>query len=173
MPTYAMCRWLLIPVMAVHNLEEWITVPHYGSVAPTLQAHVAGLFPPPPIPVLQISFLLVTLVPALIVLAAACADRSRFRDGLVCWVTSMYLVNAFIPHLLEFVMDRTYAPGLITAVLVVLPFTLVLLRQVLREQYLSGRQLVVAVAAGVVGLPLVLASTFAASSALAAALGSA
>ena len=146
-------------------------VPRYGSIAPTLQDRVAGLFAPPAFPVLQIAWLLVTLVPALVVLAAATADRSRFRDGLVCCVTSMYLANAFFPHLLEFAMDRAYAPGLVTAVIFVLPLAIVLLRQALREQYLSGRQLAAAVAAGVVGLPLVLVSTFAISSALATALG--
>ena len=51
--TFAMCRWLLIPVVAVHNLEEWIMVPRYGSIAPTLQDHVAGWFAPPPFPVLN------------------------------------------------------------------------------------------------------------------------
>ncbi len=170
-PSYAVCRWLLIAVVAVHNLEEWITVPSYGSIAPTLQQHAAGWLAPPSFPVLQIAWLLVTLVPALIVLAAATADRSRFRDGLVCCVTAMYLANAFLPHLLEFAMDRAYAPGLVTAVFVVLPFAIVLLRQALREQYLSGRQLAAAVAAGVVALPLVLVSTVAISSALAEALG--
>ena len=168
---YAMCRWLLIPVVAAHNLEEWIMVPRYGSIAPTLQDHAAALFAPPPFPVLQIAWLLVTLVPAFFVLAAARADRSRFRDGLVCWVTSMYLANAFLPHLLEFAIDRAYAPGLLTAAFVVLPFAIVLLRQALREQYLSGRQLAAAIAAGVAGLPLVLVSILTISSALAAALG--
>ena len=169
--TYDMCRWLLIPVMAVHNLEEWIMVPRYGGIAPTLQANIAGLPAPPPFPALQIAFLLVTLVPALIVLAAVRADRSRVLDGLVCGVTSMYLASAFLPHLLEFALDRAYAPGLVTAVFVVIPFAIVLLRQALREQYLSGRQLAAAVAAAVVCLPLVLVSTLAISAAIAAALG--
>lgn len=171
MPTYAQCRWLLIPVVAAHNLEEWIMVPRYGSIAPALQDQLTGFFAPPPYPVLQIAWILVTLVPALIVLVAAAADRSRFRNGLVCWVASMYLANAFLPHLLAFAMDRAYAPGLVTAVFVVLPFAIVLLRQALREEYLSGRQLAVAVAAGVVALPLVLVSTLVVSSALAAVLG--
>lgn len=170
-PPYATCRWLLIPVVAAHNLEEWIMVPRYGSIAPALQDHLAGLPAPPPFAVLQIAWLIVTLIPALIVLAAATADRSRFRDGLVCCVTSMYLANVFFPHLLAFAMDRAYSPGLVTAVLVVLPLAIMLLRQALRERYLSGRQLAVAVGAGVVALPFVLVSTFALSTALAAALG--
>jgi hypothetical protein len=100
--SYATCRWLLIPVVALHNAEEWITVPRYGSIAPTLQDHFTGLFTPPAFRVMEISWIIVTLVPALVVLAAASAGRSRVRDWLVCWVTSIYLANAFLPHLLEF-----------------------------------------------------------------------
>ncbi|MEQ1517575.1 MAG: HXXEE domain-containing protein [Usitatibacteraceae bacterium] len=170
-PTYAMCRWLLIPVVAAHNLEEWIMVPRYGSIAPALQNHAAELFATPPLLVLQTAWLLVTLVPALVVLFAARADRSPFRDGLVCLVASMYLANAFVPHLLEFAMSRAYAPGLVTASLVVLPFGIVLMRQGLREQYLSGRQLAAVVAAGFLALPVVIASSFAISSAFAAMFG--
>ncbi len=170
-PTYATCRWLLIPVVAAHNLEEWFMVPFYGSIAPALQLHLTGCLIPQPFPVLQIAWIIVTLVPALLVLAAVSADRSRIRDGLVCCVAAMYLANAFLPHLLEFAMRRAYAPGLATAVFVVAPFAVVLMRQALREQYLSGRQLAASAAAGVVGLPVVLVATLAVSSALAAMLG--
>ncbi|HWJ36201.1 MAG TPA: HXXEE domain-containing protein [Steroidobacteraceae bacterium] len=170
LPSYATCRWLLIPVVALHNAEEWITVPRYGSIAPTLQDHLTGLFTPPAFRVLEISWIFVTLVPAVVVLAAASAGRSRVRDWLVCWVTSIYLANAFLPHLLEFVIDRSYAPGVLTAMLVNLPFAIVLLRRAVREQYLSGRQLAAAVAAGVVSLPILLAAVFAVASSLAAAI---
>ena len=166
-PTYAQCRWLLIPVVAAHNLEEWVMVPSYGSIAPALQANLSGLLSPPPLRVLHIAWLLVTLAPVIVVLAAAAAGRSRFRDGLVCCVAAMYLANAIFPHLLEFAMRRAYSPGLVTAVFVVAPFTNLLLRQALREQYLSGRQLAAAVVAGVLGLPFMLGLTLAISSALA------
>jgi hypothetical protein len=78
----------------------------------------------------------------------------------------MYLANAFVPHLLEFAMTRSYAPGLVTSAVVVLPFAIMLLRQAQREAYLSGRQLAAAVVAGVVALPVVLVTTLAISFAL-------
>jgi hypothetical protein len=88
-----MCRWLLIPVVALHNAEEWITEPRYGSVSPTLQHRLAGLMAPPSFQVLQIGWLIVTFVPVLVVLSAVSAGRSRLRDWLVCWLTSIYLAN--------------------------------------------------------------------------------
>jgi len=169
-PSYAAYRWLLIPIVALHNAEEWITEPRFGSISPTLQDHLAGLLAPPPFRVLQIGWVIVTLVPALFVLAAASAGRSRVRDWSVCWVTSIYLANALLPHLLEFVMSRSYAPGVVTAVIINLPFAIVLLRRALREQYLSGRQLAAAVSAGLVGQPVVLAGVYAIASAFAAVL---
>lgn len=159
-PCFSTCRWLLIPVVALHNAEEWITEPRFGSITPTLRGHFPELFAPPSSRVLQIGWILVTLVPALIVLAAASAGRSRVRDWLVCWVTSIYMANVFLPHLLEFLMSRSYAPGVVTAAFVNLPFAIVLLRRALLEQYLSGRQLAAAVCAGVVGQPVVLAVVY-------------
>ena len=155
-PSFATCRWLLIPVVALHNAEEWITEPRFGTITPALGAHFPRLFEPPALRVLQIGWIMVTLVPALIVLSAASAGRSRVRDWLVCWVTSMYLANVFLPHLVEFVMTRSYAPGVVTAALVNLPFAVMLLRAALKEKYLSGRQLTAAVCAGFVSQPIVL-----------------
>ena len=169
-PSYATCRWLLIPVGTLHNAEEWITEPRFGSISPTLQAHLVRWLAPPPLRVLQIGWIIVTLVPALIVLAAASAGRSRVRDWLVCWVASIYLANALLPHLLEFALSRSYAPGVVTAVFVNLPFAIVLLRQALLEQYLAGPQLSAAVAAGLVSQPVVLAAVHALASWLAAVL---
>jgi hypothetical protein len=147
---------LLIPVVALHNAEEWITEPHFGTITPALRAHFPRLFEPPTFRALQIGWIVVTLVPALIVLAAASAGRSRVRDWLVCWVTSIYLANAFIPHLLEFLIARSYAPGVVTAAFVTLPFAVVLLRRALMEQYVSARQLAAAVCTGFVSQPVVL-----------------
>jgi len=166
-PSYAACRWLLIPVVALHNAEEWIAVPYYGSIAPALQAHATGVLASPPFRVLQIGWMMVTLVPALIVLSAASAHRSASWDWLVCWVASIYLANAIMPHLIEFAISRSYAPGLITAAFVNLPFTLALLRRALVERILSRRQLSVAVAAGFVALPVVLAAAYVIASAIA------
>ena len=167
-PSYATCRWLLIPVVALHNAEEWITEPLYGSINPTLQHQLAGLVAPPSFRVLQIGWLIVTLVPVVIVLSAVSAVRSRVRDWLVCWVTSMYLANAILPHLVEFAIDGSYAPGVVTAVLVNIPFGILLLRRALQEQYISGQQMAAALGVGAVSLPIVLMAVYAVASAFAA-----
>lgn len=167
-----MCRWLLIPVVVLHNAEEWIAEPRYGSISPMLQHQLDELMAPPPYRTLQIAWLIATLVPVLVVLAAVSAGRSRARDWLVCWVTSIYLANAIFPHLIELAIGRSYAPGVITAVVVNIPFGILLLRRALQEQYLSSRQMAAAVGVGVLCLPIALAAVLAAASALAVAIES-
>jgi hypothetical protein len=61
---------------------------------------------PQSLQVLEIGWLIVTFVLVLVVLSAVSAGRSRVRDWLVCWVTSIYLANAILPHLIELVIDR-------------------------------------------------------------------
>jgi hypothetical protein len=41
-PSFATCQLLLIPVVALHNAEEWVTEPHFGSITPTLRGHVVS-----------------------------------------------------------------------------------------------------------------------------------
>lgn len=167
-PSYTTCRWLLIPVVTMHNAEEWIAEPHYGSISPMLQTRVMGFVAPPPIEVLHIGWIIVTLIPALIVVSAASAGRSRMLNWLVCWVACAYLANALVPHLLEFAMSRSYAPGVVTAGFIVLPFAFVLLRRAVVERYLSAGQLVAAISAAVVSQVLVVAAIYAIASALTA-----
>lgn len=159
--SYPACRWLLIPVVALHNVEEWLAVPHYGSIAPTLQSYAGRAVTPPSFPVLEIAWVLVTLVPALIVVAAAAARRSRRWDWLVCGIAAIYLANAIVPHLLEFALSRTYAPGVLTAVFVNLPFALLLLSRAVTEGYVPRRHLLGIVTAGFLAQPVVLALVFA------------
>lgn len=137
-----------------------------------LQHRLAGLMAPPSFQVLQIGWLIVTCVPVLVVLSAVSAGRSRVRDWLVCWVTSIYLANAILPHLIEFAIDRSYAPGVVTAVLVNIPFGILLLRRALQEQYLSGQQMAAALGVGALSLPIALVAVFAVASAVAAAIES-
>jgi hypothetical protein len=149
-------RWLLIPVMAIHNLEEWATVPVYGSITPSLTAR--GVVPHLSWRVLEVGWVIVTLVPAVLVVAAARARQNRILNVLICWVASMYLANALVPHGIELVIGRTCAPGDATAFLVSLPFCSLMLRQAVRENTLTSGQVVAVAALGFVSIFPVLAA---------------
>ena len=71
-----------------------------------------------------------------------------------------------MPHAVELVVGRRYAPGAATALLLNLPFCMLLLRQAVREHYLTPRQLMVVGAAGFASLVPVLLAVFALASAI-------
>jgi hypothetical protein len=164
-------RWLLIPVMAIHNLEEWATFPAYGSISPTLATHGVVSLAEPPWRVMEVAWVIVTVLPSVLVIAAAGARHSRLLDTLVCWVASIYLANAFIPHAIDLVIGGKYAPGVATALLLNLPFCSLLLRQAAREHYLTPRQVVMVGAVGFVSIVPVLLAVFAIASAITEVLG--
>jgi hypothetical protein len=164
-------RWLLIPVMVIHNLEEWATFPAYASISPTLATHGAVSLAQPPWRVLEVAWIIVTVLPSALVIAAARARHSRLLDTLVCWVASIYLANAFMPHAIDLLIGRTYAPGVATALLLNLPFCSLMLRQAAREHYLTPRQVVTVGAAGFASLVPVLLAVFAMASAITRVLG--
>jgi hypothetical protein len=159
-------RWLLIPVMAIHNLEEWATFPAYGSISPALAAHGVQSLAEPPWRVLEVAWVMVTVLPAVLIITAARARHSRLFDTVVCWVAALYLANAFLPHAIDLVMGRKYAPGVATALLLNLPFCLLLLRQAAREKYLTPRQVVIVGAVGFVSIFPVLLAVLAIASAI-------
>ena len=153
-------RWLLIPVMAIHNLEEWATVPAYGSISPVLASRGVMRLTEPPWRVMEVGWILVTLLPAALVVAAARARHHRLLDILVCWVAALYLANVFLPHGIDLLVGRRYAPGVATAFLVNLPFCSMMLRQAARKNVVTERQLAALVAVGFVSMAPVLAAVF-------------
>lgn len=156
--SYATLRGLLIPLIALHNLEEWLTFPAYGTISPALAQHGIGPALVPPWAVLQVGWILVTVLPALLVGAAIRARRRPLLDAAVCWVAALYLANALLPHLLDLVWSRRYAPGVASAVLLNLPLCSLLLRQAASEGYLRPRQLAAVTIAGFATLmPVVVA----------------
>jgi hypothetical protein len=164
-------RLLLIPVIAVRNLEEWAAFPAYGSFSPALAAHRPVAMAEPPWHVLEVTWILVTVLPAALVIAATVTRRSRLIDSLVCRVASMYLANAFVPHALELTLGRAYAPGVVSALILNVPFCSLLLRQATVEHYLTRRQVAVVCGAGLLSIVPVLVAVLATATAITQALG--
>lgn len=76
----------------------------------------------------------------------------------------MYLANAFLPHAVDLVVGRSYAPGVAAALLLNLPFCPLMLRQAARERYLTPREVAAIGAAGFAAIaPVLLAVVWIAS----------
>ncbi len=164
-------RLLLIPVIALHNLEEWAAYPVYGSISPALAARRPVAVAEPPWHVMEVAWVLVTLLPAALIAAATLARRHRALDTLVCWVASIYLVNAFVPRALELAVGHAYAPGVVTALAMNVPFCLLLLRQTTIEGYLTPKQITLVCVVAIVSVVPVLLVVLAGANAITGALG--
>jgi hypothetical protein len=151
---YATLRWALIPVVAAHNFEEWLTFPIYGETMQVLATRAGIKFDAPPWERLQFALIVVTILPALVTVWASTGRQHWLKDFAVCSVASILLANVFIPHVPAAIAAGGYAPGLVTAVAINLPFVLLLLRAAVREQILPKRLVWRAVAVGAITLPL-------------------
>lgn len=145
-------RWLLIPVIALHNFEEWLTFPIYGGPGGRISANLGIERPEMAWPVVQMGLILVTVLPALVIGFAA-RWGTGLGDWIICTTGCIFLANVFLPHIPAAILARGYSPGLITAVAVNLPFVLLLLKAVVGEGRLTRGQTLVAVAAGTLMLP--------------------
>lgn len=59
---------------------------------------------------------------------------------LVLGMQAILLFNAFVPHILTTIRFRMYSPGVITAILIMLPFSFYLFRRAFGENILNGTQ---------------------------------
>lgn len=156
---YSVLSWLLIPAIALHNFEEWLTLARYGDVGAKLAASLGVSIMAPPAPVITSSLLLVTIVPAILVVAGSVGTPSRLKTRLVCFVASIYLANVFLPHAPVALLVRGYAPGVATALMINLPLCVLLLRQAKRERNLSAREVGVVIGLATFSLPIFIAAT--------------
>ena len=134
-------RWALIPIVAAHNFEEWLTFPIYGG-------------PDAPWPVVQLALLLVTIVPVLVVVWAASGRETQNKHLAVLWVAGIFAANAFLPHVPAAFIARGYSPGLITAIAINLPFAFFLYRAALREGMATARSAALTLVLSALTIPI-------------------
>jgi hypothetical protein len=138
----------LIPAVAAHNFEEWLTFPSFRPGGGAALERLGLSLQAEPWAVTQLALVMVTAIPALIVIFAAFGRQSRTKDFLVCVVAGIFFANVFLPHIPSAIAAQGYTPGLITATLINLPLCLALWRSAVAEGILSLRQVV---GAGVLG----------------------
>ena len=130
--------WLLPLVLVLHNLEEGVFFPRYA-------ARVLGMLPTElgnwvgPLSSRQMAAALVfaTIIPLGFCLWALARPDSRTALWLVLAMWATLLLNAAWHVTAAAALFGGYAPGVITAVFLNLPLSLVILRRASTEQWLS------------------------------------
>ncbi|MGB8771434.1 MAG: HXXEE domain-containing protein [Candidatus Korobacteraceae bacterium] len=123
--------------LVLHTVEEYLTVPIFLSAPNRLPAWL----PPPRLMQnardIHVALIIATVLP-LAVIVWAILRPFKVLLILALLIESVLLVNAGW-HLLASAIVRGYAPGVITAVLINLPFGVYVLRRAVKERWIGVR----------------------------------
>lgn len=156
--TYRTLQWLVFLFLALHNLEEAVTLKSYfAEINALLKGSVpASLLASRPTPAqFYIALVGATIFPLLIVAFATTGKPTRTKDYLVAILQALLLVNVFVPHMPAAVALGGYAPGVVTAVLINLPFSFYFFQRSLRESRITWKGMIITMT---IALPCLLLS---------------
>ncbi len=123
--------------LVLHNTEEYVTFPAFlRSLSPLPQwLPQPGLLPNPHD--IHLALVMATVLPLVVIGWAILRPNKGFLIA-VLFLESVLLVNAGW-HMLAALVRGGYAPGVVTAVLINLPFGIYVLRRAVKEQWIGAR----------------------------------
>ncbi|MGD0840718.1 MAG: HXXEE domain-containing protein [Candidatus Acidiferrales bacterium] len=124
-------EWLFPIVITLHNLEEAIWFPDWTQRARRWPLPVApGVF--------RFAVAVLTVLAFVVTWMSAESGKQTVWTYLVFGSMIVTLANVVIPHVAVSVAQRSYMPGVVTAVALNLPVVSLLVVVALREGYVSG-----------------------------------
>jgi hypothetical protein len=136
--TQRWATWLLPCVLLLHNLEEALSFPRYAPrVLSRLPAGVHDWIGPVGPGEIGIALTLATVIPLGVCLWAAARPASRTALWLVLAMWAILLLNAVWHIMAALVLFGGYAPGVVTAVILNLPLSVLVLRRAVQERWLA------------------------------------
>jgi hypothetical protein len=136
----------------LHNLEEAITAPAWIAMhASELKARF-GLdrIPAADAGAFYTSLTVLTIVILFWIVAASRAAERSFGMYSLNFLFAVFFCNALVPHVAGAVLLGSYVPGVWTAVLLVIPFTVVWSIRAFREGWISAKGFIMAIAAAAI-----------------------
>ncbi|HEU4389254.1 MAG TPA: HXXEE domain-containing protein [Blastocatellia bacterium] len=131
--------WMVPILTTLHNTEEVMFMPRLLQVRnSSIPGPLQRVLPPLTYEQFLLAVVIMTVIPYFVALYAD-FDRERAAGMyLILSLQAMMLINVFA-HLGMAVIMHGYAPGVVTAVVINLPFSLYLLRRALRENWISRK----------------------------------
>lgn len=131
-----MLLWLVPVLLTIHNLEEALFMPAFiekrnASVPGSLRE----IIPPVTYKQFLVALFIITIIPYLVALFWLNRGWAAY---LLVGLQVVMLINVFA-HTLMALFLGGYAPGLFTALVINLPFSLYLLRRAVSERWMSKR----------------------------------
>jgi hypothetical protein len=161
--SYRTLQWLVAACALLHNLEEAVTMSRF---APQIRERLSGVAPASLLAVtgnlswFYTALVVATLVPCIVVLNAVMRRTSRAAAWAVVFVQSLFFVNVFLPHVPAALLMGGYAPGVVTAVAIQLPWSVIFLRRSVREGRVSKSGVALAVGLAVPALVVLLGALY-------------
>jgi hypothetical protein len=126
--------WLVPIILTIHNLEEAPFMEGWSKRLP-LKIH-------PTVTTRQFVIAVTFLTIAGFVLTYFSGEYLANQTGylMVLGIQAVLLFNTFVPHLATTIRFRMYSPGVITAILLILPFSFYLFQRALKENMISWNQ---------------------------------
>lgn len=125
-------QWLFPVVVALHNGEEAFFMPKWVA------AHRRQLLLHPRAGVILPGLLIVTLAAFAISILSFRRGKESVSAYLLFGGAAAMLVNVFVPHVPATLAFREYTPGVVTAVLIDLPFMSVFMVTAVHDHWVSG-----------------------------------
>ena len=113
-------------VIVAHNLEEAFVAPRWLSQhSGELVARLGRPIPHFSTQGLHIALAFVTLLSLVVIAVASRSSPRSLGTYSLLTLFWIYFINAFVPHIFVALVLRSYVPGLLTALLLVVPYTVV------------------------------------------------
>ncbi len=146
----------------MHNAEEAVTAERF---LPHVRAEVLSRAPwlqqiMPDLTGFYIALAASTIISLVLILFSAVRSDPRSAPGPALIVAGAYLSNVFVPHVPAAIALRGYAPGIVSAVLLVLPVTAFFFRRSAGDRVIRRENLTWWIGAGFLLLVLFLPVAF-------------
>lgn len=136
--SYQQLLWFIPLLFALHNLEE----------APFMERWLKRISLPfrPQMSTSEFTFAVVflTLGIGLLTAISALNPPTGLSVFIMILIQAIMLVNAIIPHLVASLWYRLYSPGVLTGVLLQIPFSIYLFQRVMEDHLLNAGLMVLA-----------------------------
>lgn len=154
MTNYTLTAILFAIAVTIHNLEEAIWLPNWSQNAGRWHKPVdAGTF--------RFAVTVLTFLAYCTVMAAIVGGKQSIGAYLLAGYALAMCLNVFLPHLAATFLLRKYAPGIVSALLLNLPITILHLKLSVEQEYIRLERFYVVGPVVVVGILLSIPVLFA------------
>jgi hypothetical protein len=128
--------WLVPILLTIHNLEEALLMPAFIEKRnASVPGQLREIIPPVTYQQFLTALVIITVIPYLVALLWL---NRAWAVYLLVGLQVVMLINV-CAHTLMALFLRGYAPGLATALVINLPFSLYLMKRAVREKWMSGK----------------------------------